>query len=250
MDQPRIAFPKNQPTFFSTANDYSFHRKAGWYLRATHLRHEPGKTEWIALRKTNQLFLTANDYSLTVKLQSAVMNVLPGKQRNRKTGWYLRHPAFACPPWRAYPSPIARSNRTASFDRLYTSHPWESGQIGSGQITNPGNSVPTEVPSTTVSANTPRVFSTTTAWHQESAIRFHDWTLDPSIGFDQPDREDTLIYLIHHANRKQADLNWKADFGQDGPRNGKRLSGSHEWKESYWSDHPSDFISKPWISRH
>jgi len=32
--------------------------------------------------------------------------------------------------------------------------------------------------------------------------------------FDQPDREDTLIYLIHHANRKQADLNWKA-FGQD-----------------------------------
>ena len=32
--------------------------------------------------------------------------------------------------------------------------------------------------------------------------------------FDQPEREDTLIYLIHHANRKQADLNWKA-FGQD-----------------------------------
>jgi len=32
--------------------------------------------------------------------------------------------------------------------------------------------------------------------------------------FDQPDRKDTLIYLIHHANRKQADLNWKA-FGQD-----------------------------------
>jgi hypothetical protein len=37
--------------------------------------------------------------------------------------------------------------------------------------------------------------------------------------FDQPDRQDTLIYLIHHANRKQADLNWKA-FGQD-----------PEWKE-------------------
>jgi len=32
--------------------------------------------------------------------------------------------------------------------------------------------------------------------------------------FDQPDRKDTLIYLVHHANRKQADLNWEA-FGQD-----------------------------------
>jgi hypothetical protein len=32
--------------------------------------------------------------------------------------------------------------------------------------------------------------------------------------FDQPDRKDTLIYLIHHANRKQADFNWSA-FGQD-----------------------------------
>jgi hypothetical protein len=32
--------------------------------------------------------------------------------------------------------------------------------------------------------------------------------------FDQPDSKDTLIYLVHHANRKQADLNWEA-FGQD-----------------------------------
>ena len=32
--------------------------------------------------------------------------------------------------------------------------------------------------------------------------------------FDQPDSKDTLIYLVHHANRKQADLNWTA-FGQD-----------------------------------
>ena len=32
--------------------------------------------------------------------------------------------------------------------------------------------------------------------------------------FDQPDREDTLMYLIHHADRKQADLNWQA-FAQD-----------------------------------
>jgi len=38
--------------------------------------------------------------------------------------------------------------------------------------------------------------------------------LDYWTPFDQPYREDTLIYLIHHANRKQADLNWKA-FGQD-----------------------------------
>ena len=41
--------------------------------------------------------------------------------------------------------------------------------------------------------------------------RQESWLLD---SFDQPEREDTLIYLIHHANRKQADLNWKA-FGQD-----------------------------------
>ena len=32
--------------------------------------------------------------------------------------------------------------------------------------------------------------------------------------FDQPDRGDTLMYLIHHADRKQADLNWQA-FAQD-----------------------------------
>ncbi len=32
--------------------------------------------------------------------------------------------------------------------------------------------------------------------------------------YDQPYKENTLIYLVHHANRKQADLNWKA-FGQD-----------------------------------
>jgi hypothetical protein len=32
--------------------------------------------------------------------------------------------------------------------------------------------------------------------------------------FDQPDRRNTLIYLVRHANRKQADLNWQA-FGQD-----------------------------------
>ena len=32
--------------------------------------------------------------------------------------------------------------------------------------------------------------------------------------FDQPGREDTLMYLIHHADRKQADLNWQA-FAQD-----------------------------------
>jgi hypothetical protein len=28
--------------------------------------------------------------------------------------------------------------------------------------------------------------------------------------FDTPDSANTLIYLIHHANRMQADANWKA----------------------------------------
>ncbi len=32
--------------------------------------------------------------------------------------------------------------------------------------------------------------------------------------FDQPESKNTLIYLLHHASRKQADLNWKA-FGGD-----------------------------------
>ena len=32
--------------------------------------------------------------------------------------------------------------------------------------------------------------------------------------FDQPGSKNTLIYLVHHASRKQADLNWKA-FGGD-----------------------------------
>jgi hypothetical protein len=32
--------------------------------------------------------------------------------------------------------------------------------------------------------------------------------------FDQPDRKNTLIYLVHHASRNQANLNWKA-FGQN-----------------------------------
>ena len=32
--------------------------------------------------------------------------------------------------------------------------------------------------------------------------------------FDTPDSANTLIYLIHHADRKQADANWKA-FASD-----------------------------------
>ena len=32
--------------------------------------------------------------------------------------------------------------------------------------------------------------------------------------FDEPESGNTLIYLIHHANRKQADANWTA-FGSD-----------------------------------
>jgi len=32
--------------------------------------------------------------------------------------------------------------------------------------------------------------------------------------FDEPDSGNTLIYLIHHANRQQADANWKS-FGSD-----------------------------------
>jgi hypothetical protein len=35
-----------------------------------------------------------------------------------------------------------------------------------------------------------------------------------STPFDRPDRNNTLVYLVHHADRKQADLNWEA-FGQD-----------------------------------
>jgi hypothetical protein len=30
------------------------------------------------------------------------------------------------------------------------------------------------------------------------------------IPFDTPDSENTLIYLIHHESRQQADANWKA----------------------------------------
>ena len=50
---------------------------------------------------------------------------------------------------------------------------------------------------------------TTHLFNKHGIANFGYWT-----PFDQPDREDTLIYLIHHANRKQADLNWQA-FGQD-----------------------------------
>ena len=32
--------------------------------------------------------------------------------------------------------------------------------------------------------------------------------------FEKPDSEDTLVYLVHHAGRKQADVNWKA-FSND-----------------------------------
>jgi hypothetical protein len=32
--------------------------------------------------------------------------------------------------------------------------------------------------------------------------------------FDTPDPADTLIYLVHHTNREQANANWKA-FGSD-----------------------------------
>ena len=55
--------------------------------------------------------------------------------------------------------------------------------------------------------------------------RFRDHTTDlfnkHDIGnlgywtpFDEPESGNTLIYLIHHANRTQADANWKA-FGSD-----------------------------------
>jgi hypothetical protein len=32
--------------------------------------------------------------------------------------------------------------------------------------------------------------------------------------FDQPESGNTLVYLVHHASREQADANWKA-FGGD-----------------------------------
>ena len=35
-----------------------------------------------------------------------------------------------------------------------------------------------------------------------------------STPFDRPDSNNTLVYLVHHADRKQADLNWEA-FGRD-----------------------------------
>jgi hypothetical protein len=50
---------------------------------------------------------------------------------------------------------------------------------------------------------------TTSLFNQHGIQNVSYWT-----PFDQPDSKDTLIYLVHHANRKQADLNWEA-FGQD-----------------------------------
>ena len=64
-------------------------------------------------------------------------------------------------------------------------------------------------PGKLVALNTRFRNHTTSLFNKHGIQNVSYWT-----SFDQPDRKDTLIYLIHHANRKQADLNWKA-FGQD-----------------------------------
>jgi hypothetical protein len=50
---------------------------------------------------------------------------------------------------------------------------------------------------------------TTSLFNKHSIHNVSYWT-----PFDRPDRNNTLVYLVHHADRKQADLNWEA-FGQD-----------------------------------
>ena len=50
---------------------------------------------------------------------------------------------------------------------------------------------------------------TTSLFNKHGIGNLFYWT-----AFDQPGSKNTLIYLVHHASREQADLNWKA-FGGD-----------------------------------
>ena len=79
--------------------------------------------------------------------------------------------------------------------------------------------------------------STASIFNEHKMKNIFYWT-----AFDEPQSRNTLIYLLHHSNREQADLNWKS-FGDD-PKWEKGLLNS-QTIESLLEEPPESIYLKP-----